>query len=57
MDVSAPVLEINNLETHFETRNGTVRAVDGVSYSVGQGETLSVVGESGCGKSVSSLSI
>lgn len=57
MDVSTPVLELINLETHFETRDGTVRAVDGVSYSVGPGETLGVVGESGCGKSVSSLSI
>ena len=57
MDAQAPVLELKNLETHFETRDGTVRAVDGVSYSVGAGETLAVVGESGCGKSVSSLSI
>jgi peptide/nickel transport system ATP-binding protein len=57
MNATAPVLELDKLETHFETRDGTVRAVDGVSYSVGQGETLGVVGESGCGKSVSSLSI
>lgn len=57
MDAQAPVLELKNLETHFETRDGTVRAVGGVSYSVGAGETLAVVGESGCGKSVSSLSI
>lgn len=57
MDASTPVLELKNLETHFQTRNGTVRAVDGVSYSVGKGETLGVVGESGCGKSVTSLSI
>ena len=57
MNTSAPVLELKNLETHFETRNGTVRAVDGVSYSVEHGETLGVVGESGCGKSVTSLSV
>jgi oligopeptide/dipeptide ABC transporter ATP-binding protein len=57
MDACEPVLELKNLEIHFETRDGTVRAVDGVSYSVGAGETLAVVGESGCGKSVSSLSI
>ena len=53
----SPVLELKNLQTHFETRSGTVRAVDGVSYHVNQGETLGVVGESGCGKSVTALSI
>jgi oligopeptide/dipeptide ABC transporter ATP-binding protein len=51
------VLQIENLKTHFFTSIGTVRAVDGVSYSVASGETLGVVGESGCGKSVSALSI
>ncbi len=51
------ILEVENLQTHFFTRDGVLRAVDGVSYSVGQGETLAVVGESGCGKSVSALSI
>jgi oligopeptide/dipeptide ABC transporter ATP-binding protein len=52
-----PLLEIDNLQTHFFTQAGVVRAVDGVSYSVRSGETLGVVGESGCGKSVTALSI
>ena len=51
------VLEIEDLQTHFFTPGGVVRAVDGVSYSVRAGETLGVVGESGCGKSVTALSI
>ena len=51
------VLEVENLQTHFFTNDGVVRAVDGVSYSVRRGETLGVVGESGCGKSVTALSI
>jgi peptide/nickel transport system ATP-binding protein len=54
---AAPLLEIEGLKTHFFTRDGVVRAVDGVSFSVAAGETLAVVGESGCGKSVTSLSI
>jgi oligopeptide/dipeptide ABC transporter ATP-binding protein len=52
-----PVLEIEDLQTHFFTAGGVVRAVDGVSYAVRSGETLGVVGESGCGKSVTALSI
>jgi len=51
------VLEIENLRTHFFTSAGVVRAVDGVSYGVRSRETLGVVGESGCGKSVTALSI
>jgi oligopeptide/dipeptide ABC transporter ATP-binding protein len=51
------VLEIENLQTYFFTGNGVVRAVDGVSYAVRSGETLGVVGESGCGKSVTALSV
>jgi oligopeptide/dipeptide ABC transporter ATP-binding protein len=51
------VLEIENLKTHFFTAGGVVRAVDGVSYAVRNGETLGVVGESGCGKSVTALSV
>ena len=53
----APLLEVDGLETHFFTRDGVVRAVDGVSFSIQPGETLALVGESGCGKSVTSLSI
>jgi oligopeptide/dipeptide ABC transporter ATP-binding protein len=52
-----PVLEIDRLKTHFFTRDGVVRAVDGVSYSLYPGETLGVVGESGCGKSITALSV
>ena len=51
------VLEIDGLKTHFFTPDGVVRAVDGVSCEVRRGETLGVVGESGCGKSVTALSI
>jgi peptide/nickel transport system ATP-binding protein len=54
---SAPLLEVEDLRTYFFTRDGVVRAVDGVSFSVACGETLAIVGESGCGKSVTSLSI
>ena len=53
----AKLLEIENLKTHFFTSAGTVRAVDGITYDVEEGETVAVVGESGCGKSVSALSI
>ncbi len=51
------ILEIDNLQTHFFTAAGVVRAVDGVSCTVRSGETLGVVGESGCGKSVTALSV
>ncbi|HZN27520.1 MAG TPA: ABC transporter ATP-binding protein [Burkholderiales bacterium] len=53
----ASLLEVENLRTHFYTRDGVVRAVDGVSFSVLPGDTLAIVGESGCGKSVTALSI
>lgn len=52
-----PLLEIDTLQTHFRTPEGVNRAVDGVSFSVARGETVAVVGESGCGKSVTALSI
>ncbi len=51
------LLEVKNLKTHFVTRSGVVRAVDDVSWDVGESETVALVGESGCGKSVSALSI
>jgi oligopeptide/dipeptide ABC transporter ATP-binding protein len=51
------LLEVNGLKTHFFTRQGVVRAVDGVTFSVDRGKTLGIVGESGCGKSVTALSI
>jgi oligopeptide/dipeptide ABC transporter ATP-binding protein len=51
------LLEVDDLQTHFFTREGVVRAVDGVSFSVEPGKTLGIVGESGCGKSVTALSI
>jgi oligopeptide/dipeptide ABC transporter ATP-binding protein len=53
----APLLEVRDLRTHFFTRAGVVRAVDGVDLTVEKGKTLGIVGESGCGKSVTALSV
>ena len=55
--ITKPLLEVRNLKTFFYTEDGTVRAVDGVDIEVYPGEVLGIVGESGCGKSVTSLSI
>ena len=52
-----PLLSVDGLETHFPTSQGVLRAVDGVSFTIDRGEVLGLVGESGCGKSVTSLSI
>ena len=52
-----PLLEVQDLKTHFWTDDGIVKAVDGISYDLYEGETLALVGESGCGKSVSALSV
>ncbi len=49
------LLDVHNLTTSFYTQDGIVKAVDGVSYNVARGETIALVGESGCGKTVSAL--
>ena len=50
-------LEVDGLQTYFFTRQGVVKAVDGVSFYLRKGETLGIVGESGCGKSITALSV
>ena len=54
---SMPILEVRNLKTYFFTEDGVVKAVDGVDFELNQGEILGLVGESGCGKSVTSFSV
>src|SRR3954465_11456746 len=56
-DTREKILEVKNLRTSFFTEEGEVKAVDDVSFNVYKGKTLGIVGESGCGKSVTSLSI
>ncbi len=57
LSTGEPLLEVRELRTHFDTLAGPVRSVDGVSFTVRAGQTLGVVGESGCGKSVTALSV
>jgi oligopeptide/dipeptide ABC transporter ATP-binding protein len=52
-----PLLEVKGIKTHFFTQDGVVKAVDDVTFAIGHGQTLGVVGESGCGKSITSLSV
>jgi oligopeptide/dipeptide ABC transporter ATP-binding protein len=52
-----PILEVDNLKTYFFLESGTVRSVDGVTFTLNRGQTLGIVGESGCGKSITSMSI
>ena len=56
-DLGTPLLEIKDLKTYFNTDEGIARAVDGMDLTIGRGKTLGVIGESGCGKSVSALSV
>src|SRR4029079_3101333 len=55
--MAQPLLEVKDLKVHFETEDGIVQAVDGISYSVGRGHALGIVGHAGSGKSVSSMTV
>src|SRR5438093_13145215 len=54
---NVPLLTVRGLKTHFQTHEGTVRAGDGVDFTLGEGESLGLAGESGCGKTTAALSI
>ena len=54
---AAPLLSVEGLRTYFDLRHGTVKAVDGVSFTLASRETLAIVGESGCGKTITALSL
>ncbi|MBI5344637.1 MAG: ATP-binding cassette domain-containing protein, partial [Deltaproteobacteria bacterium] len=54
---NGPVIEVKGLKTYFKSSSGIARAVDGVSFSIPRGSTFALVGESGCGKSVTALSL
>src|SRR5439155_5264747 len=56
-ELTVALLEVDDLRTYFKTREGEVHAVDGISFALEKGKTLGIVGESGCGKSVTALSI
>ena len=55
--MSEPLLSVDGLRVEFTTERGTIYAVNDISFSIGKGETLGIVGESGCGKSVTSLAL
>jgi len=55
--MSEPLLEIKNLKVEFDVRDGIVHAVDGVTFTINRGETLGVIGESGCGKSITAKTV
>lgn len=57
IEKNEPILEVKGLKTHFYTKRGVTKAVDGIDFTLHKGETLGIVGESGCGKSMTSLSI
>ena len=54
---NSPILTVSDLKTWFETSDQTVRAVDGIDFNINKGETFALLGESGCGKSMTSLSL